>query len=35
MPWVTAKDQIDAALGEALAHGGPSLVEVQSDAELI
>jgi thiamine pyrophosphate-dependent acetolactate synthase large subunit-like protein len=32
---VTAKNQLDAALAEALAHDGPSLVEIQSDAELV
>ena len=32
---VTVKDQLDTALAEALAYDGPSLVEIQSDAELV
>ncbi|WP_296898876.1 thiamine pyrophosphate-dependent enzyme, partial [Thiohalocapsa sp.] len=32
---VTAKDRLDAALVEALAYDGPSLVEIHSDAELV
>ena len=28
-------DELEAALGEALAHPGPSLVEIVSDPELI
>jgi pyruvate oxidase len=32
---VTEKGQLDAALSEALAHDGPSLVEISSDAELV
>ena len=32
---VTSADQLDDALAEALAHEGPSLVEVVADAELI
>lgn len=32
---VGAAEQLDAALVETLAHDGPSLVEIQSDAELV
>jgi thiamine pyrophosphate-dependent acetolactate synthase large subunit-like protein len=32
---VQKRDELDAALGEALAHPGPSLVEIVSDPELI
>ena len=32
---VDARDQLDAALAEALAHDGPALVEVMADVELI
>ncbi len=32
---VTAKDQLDDVIAEALAHDGPSLVEVMADPELI
>ena len=32
---VTRADELDAALERALAHDGPSLVEVVTDAELI
>ncbi len=32
---VTEKEQLDAAPAEALAHDGPSLVEVMADPELI
>ena len=32
---VTEKEQLDDAIAEALAHDGPSLVEVIADAELI
>ena len=31
---VTRRDQLDKAIGDALAHNGPALVEVISDAEL-
>jgi thiamine pyrophosphate-dependent acetolactate synthase large subunit-like protein/nitrite reductase/ring-hydroxylating ferredoxin subunit len=32
---VSDLDQVEATLGEALAHGGPSLVEITTDAELV
>jgi thiamine pyrophosphate-dependent acetolactate synthase large subunit-like protein/nitrite reductase/ring-hydroxylating ferredoxin subunit len=32
---VSQLDQVEATLGEALAHGGPSLVEITTDAELV
>ncbi|MCP5118386.1 MAG: thiamine pyrophosphate-binding protein, partial [bacterium] len=32
---VTAKEELDTALQKALAHDGPSLVEIVSDAELV
>ena len=32
---VTKAEQLESTLGEALAHAGPSLVEISSDAELI
>jgi thiamine pyrophosphate-dependent acetolactate synthase large subunit-like protein len=32
---VTKREELDAALGEALGHDGPSLVEVMTDAELV
>jgi thiamine pyrophosphate-dependent acetolactate synthase large subunit-like protein len=32
---VTQPDQIESTLSEALAHDGPSLVEITTDAELV
>jgi pyruvate oxidase len=32
---VTKADQIESALSDALAHPGPSLVEIETDAELV
>jgi len=32
---VTKKEELDAAISQALAHDGPSLVEIHSDADLI
>jgi thiamine pyrophosphate-dependent acetolactate synthase large subunit-like protein/nitrite reductase/ring-hydroxylating ferredoxin subunit len=32
---VSQLDQVEATLGEALAHAGPSLVEINTDAELV
>jgi thiamine pyrophosphate-dependent acetolactate synthase large subunit-like protein len=32
---VTRREELDGALGEALAQDGPSLVEVMTDPELV
>ena len=32
---VKSRDQLDEALAKAIAHNGPSLVEVMTDAELL